>query len=740
MRLINHSPPTYSRRSASITLLAILFLGLAGVLVAGMFSFMGVRQINHDAAQREAAFARTMISSLLESQPREQRSSVVWNDAVLQVRKRNEVFMRDNLGVWMQEYFGHDLDFIVDPAGTLIYAAAKMSTVPVDTQEQTLQAIRPLLAELYELVLEAADAEEAGKLSRTDIVDLEDGPAFISIVPIVPENDMIPFLPKATSLHVAVRHLNAALAQKVAQPFQLADAQFSTSVAATPRLSVPVLDGAARESWFSWAPDRPGHALARELAPTAAMVSLVCFGMFLMLAIRLNRTTKQLARSERDARHRAHHDMLTGLANRVLLKERMEQALQDNAPPAGVILVDLDAFKQVNDNYGHPMGDKLVQRVAARLLRVLDDGATVARLGGDEFAIIVPDVATEDDLAQHCRRIDAELSEPFRIDGHYFQITASMGAVHSEACTRTKDEMIRCADIALYRSKNGGRAQFTLYHGSMDDADGKKNRLAADLAVVLTNGGDEITVQYQPIFDRQGALLGAEALARWHHPDLGEISPEVFVALAEERGLIEGLGRTVLAKACRAAMELALPKVSVNVSALEISRAGYSAQVLAVLSDHGLPPSRLELELTERTAINRRSITQKNITALREVGVTIALDDFGTGHSSIRYLREFGFDRVKIDKSFVQQLDCDATAMRLVHTMIEMASSLGIDVTAEGVEQETQLVVLTSLGCTSFQGYHLGRPMNAEALARLRLELESPSKVTYLSPPSRSIA
>ena len=316
----------------------------------------------------------------------------------------------------------------------------------------------------------------------------------------------------------------------------------------------------------------------------------------------------------------------------------------------------------------------------------------------------------------------------------------SVPHVHSDACNPDKDEVIRCADIALYRAKNAGRAQFSLYHGEMDETNRKRNRLASDLAALLTEGKGAIAVHYQPIFDAHGHLAGAEALARWHHPELGPVPPDVFVALAEERGLIEPLGRAVLEEACRVAALAGLSKVAVNVSPLEVCRAGFAAQVLQVLQRHGLAPSRLELELTERIAITSPTAAQKNIAVLLAAGVTLALDDFGTGHSSIRYLRDFGFDRVKIDKSFVQQIEADPTALKLVRAMIDMASSLGIAVTAEGIEEEAQLSLLTTLGCSSFQGYLLGRPMDHEAITRLFHTAQATNNVTWLPLAERSIA
>ncbi|MDB6454917.1 putative bifunctional diguanylate cyclase/phosphodiesterase [Falsirhodobacter sp. 20TX0035] len=742
---MTHRDPSFgtSRRSVSITLLAILFLGLAGVIVAGSFSFMGVRKVDRDTAEREVAFARIALASLLQAQPKDQQSSAIWNDAVLRVREEDEDFMEGNLGVWMQEFFGHDRDFVLRPNGTPVYASAALATVPVDAQAEVYPAIAPLVARLREQVLEAESAEDAAALTALDVVTLADGPALASVVPIVPENEDIPFDPADTYLHVALRHLDVGLAEKIFRPYQLSAPHFETAPAPAPEQSIRVLDPSAQPLWMVWTPNRPGLILAREIAPAAMMATLVCLMILLLLGLRLNRTTRDLEHSEAQARHSAHHDRLTGLANRVLLEERLEQALKrarSGDTGLGVIMVDLDAFKQVNDAYGHPMGDKLVQQVGGRLARIVWDGPTVARVGGDEFVILLPGLAGEEDLAQHCRWVQDGLSDPFRIDGHFFQVTASLGAVHSDVCSPYKDEVIRCADIALYRAKNAGRAQFSLYHGEMDDTNRKRNRLAADLAAVLTEGNGSIAVHYQPIFDANGHLAGAEALARWHHPELGPVPPDVFVAVAEERGLIEPLGRAVLDEACRVAALAGLSKVAVNVSALEICRAGYAAQVLQVLQQRGLPPSRLELELTERVAIASSAAAQANIGPLLAAGVTLALDDFGAGHSSIRYLRDFGFDRVKIDRSFVQQIETDPTALKLVRAMIDMASSLGIAVTAEGIEEEAQLSRLASLGCSSFQGYFLGRPMDRDAITRLAAEAEQADNVTWLPQASRSIA
>ena len=440
--------------------------------------------------------------------------------------------------------------------------------------------------------------------------------------------------------------------------------------------------------------------------------------------------------------HMARHDALTGLSNRLCFHERLERLLrqlrqpsESGAPCAGaggiaVLYLDLDRFKGVNDTLGHPAGDALLKTVAARIAAATRrgrerEGTTIARLGGDEFAVAVAvgagPAAARADAAALAARLVSVLDEPFEIEGHQVVAGTSIGIALAPRDGECPDRLLKAADLALYKAKAEGRGTFRFFEPEMDRQAQAQRALETDLRRALAAG--EFELHYQPILDlRTDRVSGFEALLRWNHPDRGRVSPAEFVPVAEEIGLMAPIGDWVLRAACAEAA--AWPgglKVAVNLSPAQFRGRTLVASVAEALRTSGLPPERLELEITETVLLERSEPNLDQLHQLRALGARIAMDDFGTGYSSLGYLRAFPFDKIKIDRSFVHDLeeDGDGGCAAIVRAVSGLGASLGVRTTAEGVETAAQLAFIRAEGCTEVQGYHLSPPLPAPEIGRL---------------------
>jgi len=431
-------------------------------------------------------------------------------------------------------------------------------------------------------------------------------------------------------------------------------------------------------------------------------------------------------RVEEKIRHMARHDALTDLGNRLLFRDSLEEALSGLADKASVavLCIDLDRFKNVNDTLGHPVGDALLQAVADRLRSCISQNDIAARFGGDEFAIIqlgpVQQPEAASDLACRIVRI---VGEPYEIDGQQIVIGASVGIAIAPLDGNNADTLLKNADMALYAAKADGRGVHRFFRGEMSLRSNTRRLLELELRRALIDG--ELCLHYQPMFNMENReVIGFEALLRWNHPTRGIVPPNEFIWLAEEVGLIVPIGQWVMEQACRdAASWPGYVNIAVNVSPVQFRERTFADQVVAALAASGLEARRLEIEITERVLIADTSMTLAVLQRLHEIGVRIAMDDFGTGYSSLGYLRQFHFDRIKIDRSFVADLgEGDQESLAIVRAVASLSSSLKIATTAEGVENEQQFERLRAEGCDTVQGFLLGRPVPAEDVARMFAE------------------
>jgi diguanylate cyclase (GGDEF)-like protein len=450
---------------------------------------------------------------------------------------------------------------------------------------------------------------------------------------------------------------------------------------------------------------------ARTREPLPVAVTIGAGGVGVVLAIYLVGLLQERARSE----HRGNHDRLTGLPNRTLFVDRVERALihaHRSGSPLAVFFLDVDRFKAINDTFGHSAGDLLLRVLAQRLARCLRDEDTVARISGDEFALLLPHLSSPTAAITVAERIMAALAEPLTLAENRVTATASMGIAIGPADGRNAELLLASADAAMYRAKERGRNTFEVYDSRL--ATRAHARLETESALLDALERDELVVHYQPIVAvSTGEVVGAEALVRWNHPTRGLLFPGHFVPIAEESDLVVELGDQVLRKACEAAarwrgLGLGALSVSVNVAARQF-RFDLTGAVTSALRASGLEPRRLTLELTESAAVDNVELVAATLDELRRLGIRASIDDFGTGYCGLRYLSNLPVDNLKIDQSFVQGMT--PTNASIVAATIAMAHSLGLSVTAEGVETEEQRAFLASRGCDKYQGYLLARPL-----------------------------
>jgi diguanylate cyclase (GGDEF)-like protein/PAS domain S-box-containing protein len=426
-------------------------------------------------------------------------------------------------------------------------------------------------------------------------------------------------------------------------------------------------------------------------------------------------------RAEEHIAHMARHDALTDLPNRVLLREKMAEGLarvEAHAESMAVFYLDLDNFKAINDTLGHPIGDKLLGTIAERVRGAVGEGDTVARLGGDEFAVLHCN-ANARAAEMLARRLVEIVSEPVVIDGQEINTGVSIGVAMAPGDGTAADHLMKCADLALYRAKAEGRATFRFFEPDMDACIQARHALEVDLRRALAAG--EFSLAYQPQINlASNELVAMEALLRWTHGERGAVPPSEFIPLAEEMGLIVPLGEWVLREACKEAARWPDPiKVAVNLSPVQFRNRGLVAMVTHALAATRLAPHRLELEITEAVLLQDDEAIVSMLHQLRALGVRISMDDFGTGYSSLSYLRSFPFDKIKIDRSFIKDIERNRDSASIIRAIAGLGASLGIETTAEGIETEEQLELVRRAGCTEMQGYLVSRPVPACELADL---------------------
>jgi len=726
---------TRSNRRQFLSTQILGYLLVVPVLVIVSLVLIGYNAISMaDATARvkQERFAMRNLAEEVARLPEQQRSGTVWDEAILRTEMRDHEWMDANLGSWMQEYFGHDESYILDPSGRPLFAAIEGETISPQAYTNRAEVIAPLVMRLRTAMAEIREGsnnfhEQFAEVSVVAPLRFDTGIAVVSVVPIISDTGQVMQTSGREALHVAVRHVDAAFAAQIGNSIELRDVAFQTVSPIGGLGGVPVTDPSGDViTWLVWQPDRPGTDILKNMLPVLLASAVAITLLLWCVTRRLLRVSGQLEVSEAHARFLANHDALTGLPNRALFHDRLIEALYTagrSGRSVALLAIDLDRFKLINDSLGHPAGDELIRQVGGRLTKIVRTKDTVARFGGDEFMILLDGGADDGDVRRICAKIVTELSRPYVLLGNSGCIGASVGAVRAESGHGCPNDLLQRADMALYRAKAQGKGRYDLFREDLTDTVRHRREIGDDLRAALGSGAG-LHLVYQPFFDREGQVTGAEALCRWDHPSLGALSPEVFIPVAEERGLIDQLGQWVLDEASRFAAEANLAKIAVNVSLLQLRNPDFVSIVLRTLESSGLEPERLELELTEKAVLEQSREIADTLIRLRDTGIKIALDDFATGNSSLQYLRDHRVDGLKIDRTFVARLGKDEESDRLIQAIFGLARAIGISVTVEGVETEMQRNLLASMGCKTFQGFLLSRPMEPRQFQKLLKDRE----------------
>jgi diguanylate cyclase len=672
---------------------------------------------------------------------REVTSAAATERATAEMRNGYDPQWVDRRGNWLEKYFKHDVVVLVDGADQIKYTRFKAPNDggSSDMRGQlaaTLDLLRGRLSAAPDqtiLLLPAQDAAKPGR-STALIQRFLDKPAIVAAVAIGSDselalgNDHVPIM-------VSVKFIDNVMLGEIGPRLELSDLRPIDDPAQPAGDHVTELQDAHGNAVvrFAWKPTRPGGQIVGSVLPFI-VVALGGFALLIGLMLRhMRRSAAEIKAGESQLRHLALHDPVCGLPNRIYFGERLEAAInavRQGGPTAAVFYIDLDHFKDVNDTLGHHIGDELILNVTQRLSRIMRGDDLVARLGGDEFAIITTCASDSYSLQAIAGRIIAAVCAPYMISGHNIIIGASIGIAAIERRARDAADILRYADMALYRAKNEGRNRACIYDAVMDADLSNRKLLEGDLLYAIQNDG--LRAAYQPIMNSSGdKVVGVEALARWNHPKIGEIPPSQFIPIAEHSGLIVELGEWMLRRACLDGGAWPGLTVAVNVSPLQFRRSDFVEVVERILNETNFDANRLELELTESTLLGNLETAELSMLRLKAIGVRFALDDFGTGYSSLLYLRRFPFDKLKVDSSFVLSIEKAPDAAAIVHAVVSLGRGLGMKVTAEGVETAEQHLFLRAAGVHTMQGYRFGRPGPAVEITK---RLASPDDYRVGSP------
>jgi diguanylate cyclase (GGDEF)-like protein len=633
------------------------------------------------------------------------------------------------VGSRLQSFFDHDFVFIADASDRFLYASLGHRSV----DPNWFNSIRPDVQHVLDLVrgrgwpeaggavTDGAPAKSSGLRRAVGLQAFLSRPAIVAGVAVTAPDGDATTPDSSAPVVVSVKFIDDDVLADIASRLQLHNLRrIEQAAVADGDYLFDLTDPQGQSiSRFAWTPKQPGAEIVHSVVPFIA-IALGGFALLAGLVLgHMRRTAATIAAGETRLRHLALHDPLCGLPNRIFFGERLEaiiEKVRQGGPTAAVFYIDLDHFKDVNDTLGHPVGDELIRSVTQRLAHTLRGDDMVARLGGDEFAVITSGGFDHATLQAIATRMIATICAPYSIANQTIVIGASIGIALINENVGGAPDVMRHADLALYRAKNEGRNRACIYDSAMDADLVKRKLLENELRAAIENDG--LRVAYQPIVNNSGeVVVGVEALCRWTHPERGEIPPSEFIPIAEHSGLIIQLGENVLRRACLDGKAWPGITVSVNVSPLQFRRADFVDVVERILSETKFDPTRLELEVTESTLLGNVDSAELAMFRLKALGVRLALDDFGTGYSSLLYLRRFPFDKLKIDSSFVRSIERAADAAAIVHAVVSLGRGLGMKVTAEGVETAEQQLFLRAAGVHCMQGYRFGRPCSAAEIS-----------------------
>ncbi len=703
-----------------------LIVGMAAgmILLAACLLLTTTRQ----ADLRERQYEQTLVVNGLRQRGREVQNTlnpyVIWDEAIHKLDNSFDLdWASQNIGASIGGALGYSVVFVLDADNRPIYGHMNGTDVAPESFGIYAAQTQRLINRVRAIETDPAQVAQlrAVHKSRVELVNGE--PVMITVSLVRPDLKAKLRGARAPLIVSGIPVANS-VAQAFAERFLLKNARVEVVPASEIKgENAQALMGRApdgRGIVLRWDPRQPGAELLRQATPLLVL-AFTAAALCAVLMFRVTRrAAKKLLLSEAEAKHLALHDPLTGLANRTLFTDRLIHAhalLRRKSGYLSVLCIDLDRFKEVNDSYGHDAGDQVIREVARRLKGICRDTDTICRLGGDEFAIIQPDT-TPAGAAALAQRVVEGLSGELDLTIGRSELSCSVGVAVVSDADQGQAEMLRQADVALYRAKEAGRGRYCFFEPEMDAALRLRKALESDLRAAIEQ--ERLTVAYQPLTDVRGVITGVEALARWNDAERGDISPAIFIPLAESGGLISAIGRSVFRRACYDSLRWSGLEVSVNVSALQLSSASFVDEIERILAETGAHAADFVLEITETALLKDSDGVHEALRRIKRMGLRLALDDFGTGYASLAYLRRHPIDKLKIDRSFVSALSTDREASSVAGAIISLAKSLGLKTTAEGVETQAQFDILAKLGCVEFQGFLLGRPMAADAIAGVR--------------------
>lgn len=716
------------QRTTAFVTAPIAFLAAAAFLVVLGSLIMGARETDSIALthQRET-IAHAVVQHGL-ALARELRVQTIWNEAYEKTRAQDQNWMHKFYGSYLSQLFGYDELYVLSSDDKPVYGFSNGGDVRPATFEQIGASLGDLISAVrnpsaapatYDVVttrVPLGDGEILEHRAVADVRSVAGAPTTVVVSTIVPDRQPRVLFKSPPFLLVAIEDLDVGYIKRLGTNFGFGDLQWikghpppDTSTAA-----IKALNG-ADVGTLAWRRDEPGWEFVRRVALglTLALVLLVALAAVLTQWGR--QQARKILQNEAEAKHAARTDALTGLPNRIGLRESLPQLIAKGASPystLGILSVDLDRFKEINDDFGSAVGDAVLLAVAGRLQSLPAPDAVVGRLDGDEFLILVPRL-NPDELAWLADHVLSTLAEPIEMaDGTRVFITASVGYALAPRDGTRRDDLMRRVALALAKAEEDGGNVAVAFNPAMDLELLRRRALETALRTAIAN--NSLGVAYQPIMDPTGTqVVAVESLARWTDPLLGSVSPEVFIPLAEETGLIAKIGDHVLRQAVADGLAWPGVTVAVNVSATQIHHSDVVALVRDVLHSSGFPPERLEIEITESVLLADEKRADEQIRGLRDEHVKVALDDFGSGYSSLLYLRKFGFDKLKIDRSFIEELGKPGGSPVILASVIRLGLDLKMTITAEGIETPEQQSWLRASGCHQLQGYLFSRPLTA---------------------------
>jgi diguanylate cyclase (GGDEF)-like protein len=723
-----------ARLSVVVPIGVIVAVAIVCIVIAVLSSAQRADEV---AVEHEKQLLSSALSSYGERVLREVESVATSDAAIQNIRiDFNPDWAKQRVGLWLETFFNHDYIFIFDAQDKPIYSLSGRRALEPAWFEMARPDLRAVLdfmrgrdstlngaIRLNETGVSAGGAHPQAAVIRR----LLGRPAVVAAVSIGPIADIPPSFDTGAPILMSVKFIDSDVLAGISSQLRMTNLRKVDPgpVAKDDYVHELVGPDGTQIARFAWTPKQPGAEIVNSVVPFIA-VALAGFALLAAFVLRyMRRTAMAIAAGETRLRHLAMHDPLCGLPNRIFFGDRLEAVIDEvrnGGSPAAVLYIDLDHFKDVNDTLGHHVGDELIRNVTLRLSHTLRGGDLVARLGGDEFAVISQIGADYAQTLALAQRVISAICAPYSINGQNIVIGASIGIAMIDKNCGAATDIMRYADMALYRAKNEGRNRACIYDEAMDADLSNRKLLEGDLREAIDN--NRLRVVYQPIVNKSGEqVLGVEALCRWTHPTRGEIPPSEFIPVAEHSGLIIQLGNWVLRRACIEGRAWPDLTVAVNVSPLQFRRADFVDDVERILAETQFDPTRLELELTESVLLGNVDTAEAAMLRLKALGVRLALDDFGTGYSSLLYLRRYPFDKLKIDRSFVRFIEQAADAAAIVHAVVSLGRGLGMKVTAEGVETADQQLFLRAAGVHSMQGYRFGRPVSA---AEITERLASP--------------